>query len=127
MKNPIAIRFSIAAVLITTGCLLLLLGFSNGGVLFALATVFFMPRSELTCPIPRRELWLTFGVLLLLIALVVAAKFFIPKSASDVVKRIICHPLVVVPLWLLMLWGLFRHWQRQKGEVSNKPAGSNPA
>ena len=117
MKNSIVIRFGIAAVLITAGCVLSLLGFSNGGVLFALATVFFMPRSELARPIPRRELWLTFGVLVLLIALIVAAKFLIPKSAADVMERIICHPVVVEPLWLLMLWGLFRHWQRQRGEV----------
>jgi hypothetical protein len=117
MKHSIAIRFCIAAGLITAGCSLLLLGFSNGGVLFALATVFFMPRSELTRPIPRRELWLTFGALVLLITLIVAAKFFIPKSASDVMEKIISDPAVVVPLWLLMLWGLFRHWQRQKGEA----------
>jgi|SRR5690348_7198356 len=117
MKNSTEIRFGIAAFLITAGCLLLLLGFSNGGVLFALATVFFMPRSELTRPIPRRELWLTFGVLILLIALIVAAKFLIPKSAADMMERIIRHPAVVVPLWMLMLWGLFRHWQRQRGAV----------
>jgi hypothetical protein len=94
-----------------------LLGFSKGGMLFALATVFFMPRSELTRPIPRRELWLTFGVLALFIGVIGAANFIVSKSASDVMQRIICHPAVVVPLWILMLWGLFRHWQRQRVEV----------
>lgn len=117
MKQPIVIRFGIGALLISAGCWLLLLGFTSGGVLFAAATVFFMPRSELTRPIPGRELWLTFGGLLFFIALIVAAKFFIPKSASEVMDRIICHPAVVVPLWVLMLGGLFRHWRKQRGEV----------
>ena len=110
-------RFVIAAVLISAGCLLLLSGISNGGVVFGLATVFFMPRSELTRPIPRRELWLTFGILLVLIVVIIATKNFVPSSASELMERLICHPAVVVPLWLLMLWGLLRHWQRQRGEV----------
>jgi hypothetical protein len=110
-------RFVIAGVLISAGCLLLLSGFSNGGVFFGLATVFFMPRSELKRPIPRRELWLTFGVVVALIVVIIAAKHFVPSSASEVMERVICHPAVVVPLWLLMLWGLLRHWQRQRGEV----------
>jgi len=65
MKSSIIIRFGVAAVLISIGCAFLLAGVDRGGILFGLATVFFMPRSELTKPIPRRELWVMFGVLLL--------------------------------------------------------------
>jgi len=112
-----SIRFSIAAVIITAGFLLLLCGFSGGGALFGLATCFFMPRSELTRPILRRELWLSFGVLVVLIGLIIAANYFTPKSASDAIDRVIRHPAVLVPLCLVTLWGLFREWRRQKGQV----------
>jgi hypothetical protein len=117
-------RFVIAAVLTSAGCLLLLSGSSHGGVLFGLATVFFMPRSELKRPISRRELWLTFGLLIALIVAIIAAKHFVTGSTSDVMERVIRHPAVVVPLWLLMLWGLLRHWQRQRGGIDAKPGCS---
>jgi hypothetical protein len=117
MKNSIIIRFGVAAVLISAGCLLLLAGVQRVGMLFGLATVFFMPRSELTQPIPRRELWLMFVVLITLIAASLAAKYFLPSSAADTVRRVICHPAFVVPVWLFMMWGLFRHYQRQKKGV----------
>jgi len=117
MKNSIIIRFGVAAVLVSSGCALLLAGIYRGGILFGLATIFFMPRSELTQPIPRRELWVMFGVLFALIAAIVAAKYFLPSSAAGAVERVICHPVFVVPLWLFMLWGLFHHYQRQKRGV----------
>ena len=117
MKNSITIRFVVAAVLISAGCALLLAGVERGGFLFCLATVFYMPRSELYQPVPRRELWLMLGVLSALIAASLAAKYFLPRSAADTVRRVICHPAFVVPVWLFMMWGLFRHYQRQKGGV----------
>lgn len=118
MKTSMTIRFGIAAMLISAGCALLLAGVSRAGFLFALATVFFMPRSELTQPIRRHELWAMFGVLLALIAAAVAAKHFLPSAAADLVQRVICHPAFVLPLWLFMLWGLFRQWQWQKGAAN---------
>ena len=114
MKTSIVIRFAIAAALITAGCALLLAGSDLVGILFGLAVIFFMPRSELYQAIPRRELWIMFGVLLALIAAIAAAKYLLPGSAADAVHRVICHPAFVVPLWLFMLWGLFRHYQIQK-------------
>jgi hypothetical protein len=117
MKNSIINRFGVAAVLISVGCAFLLAGVDRGGILFGLATVFFMPRSELTKPIPRRELWVMLGVLFAFIAVMVAARHFLPSSTGDTVRRVICHPAFVVPFWLFMMWGLFRHYQRQKGGV----------
>jgi hypothetical protein len=77
-----------------------------------------MPRSELTEPIPRRELWGMLGILVGLIAAAVAAKYVLPSSGADVIKGVFSHPAFVVPLWLFMLWGLFRHWQRQRGPAN---------
>jgi hypothetical protein len=117
MKMSIIVRFGVAAVLISAGCALLLAGVDRGGLLFAPATVFFMPRSELTGPIPRRELWGIFAVLIALITASVAARYLLPSSAADTVRRILCHPAFMVPFWLFMMWGLFRHYQRQRGGV----------
>jgi hypothetical protein len=117
MKNAIIIRFVFAAILISAGCALMLAGMSRGVILFGLATVFWMPRSELTQPIPRREFWVTLGVLFAFVAAVVAAKYFLPSSAADVALRVMCHPAFVVPVWLFMMWGLFHHYQRQRRRV----------
>jgi hypothetical protein len=83
-----------------------------------MAVIFFMPRSELTQPIPRRELWGMVALLAAVIGASAAAKHFLPSSAAEMVRRVVSHPAFVVPLWLFMLWGLFRHWQRQKGAAN---------
>jgi hypothetical protein len=118
MKTSIILRFGAAALLVTAGCALLWAGVYRGAILFALATVFFMPRSELTEPIPRHELWFMFAVLFALIAAALGAQYFLPTTAAHMAERVISHPAFLVPLWLLMLWGLFRHWQRQKGAAN---------
>jgi hypothetical protein len=118
MTTSLNIRFGIAVVLISAGCALLLAGIYAGLLLFGLAVIFFMPRSELTEPIPRREVWGMLGILVALIAAAVSAKYVLPSSAADVIKRVLSHPAFVVPLWLFMLWGLFRHWQRQRGAIN---------
>ena len=117
MKTSLNIRFGVAAVLMTAGCALLLAGIYSW-LLFGLALLFWMPRSEFTQPIRRHELWGMLGVLIALIAAVVAAKYVLPSSAADATKRVLSHPAFVAPLWLFMLWGLFRHWQRQRGAVN---------
>jgi hypothetical protein len=117
MRNSIIIRFGVAAVLISAGCVLMWAGLYRGVLLFCVATIFFMPRSELTQPIPHRELLIEWGVLFALFAAIVAAKHFLPSSAADTVLRVICHPAFVLSLWLFMMWGLLRHYQRQKGGV----------
>ena len=114
MKNNI--RFGIAALLITGICLLMLAGFSNAGGLLGLTSFFLTPRAELTRPIRRRELWWMFGVLFVLIMLVAAANC-LPSYPSESVGRVTRHPAVVLPLWLLMLWGIHGQWQRQRGKV----------
>ena len=107
-------RFGVAGVLISAGCALLLAGVYSWP-LFGLALLFWMPRSELTRPIPRPELWGMLGVLITLIAVTIAAKYVLPSSGADVTKRVLSHPAFVVPFWLFVMWGLFRQWQMQKG------------
>lgn len=60
MKSSHTVRFGVAAVLISAGCALLLAGVYSW-ILFGLALLFWMPRSELTEPIRRHELWCMLG------------------------------------------------------------------
>jgi len=83
---------------------------------FGLATVFFMPRSELHGPISRRELWFMLGVLFLFVAATFVLSHLVPISATKSVERDARHPAVVFLVWLLMMWGLHGHWKRQKSE-----------
>ena len=117
MKTSHNLRFGVAAVLISAGCALLLAGV-YAWLLFSLALLCWMPRSELTEPIRRSELWGMLGILVALIAASVLAKYLLPSSAADVTKRVLFHPAFVVPCWLFMLWGLFRQWQVQRGAVN---------
>jgi uncharacterized membrane protein YccC len=113
MNGSLNIRFGVAAFLTTAVCALLLAGI-NASPLLGVAVLLFMPRSELTQPIPRREFWEMVGILAALIGVSAAAKYILPSSAARMFRRVIVHPAFVVPFWLFMLWGLFRHWQRQK-------------
>src|ERR1019366_4732221 len=114
MKTSLNIRFGIAAILTSAGCALLLVGVYSW-LLFGLALLFWMPRSELTQPIRGHELWGMLGLLIALIAAVVAAKYVLPSSAAGMMKRVLSHPAFVVPFWLFVMWGLFRQWQIQRG------------
>lgn len=118
MKTSILIRFGIAAILTTAGCALILTGTDQGILLFNLAIIFFMPRSELRRAIPLRELWGMFGVLLAISLVVYVVGHVLPGSAAAMVHRVVCHPAFVVPLWLWMMRGLFGHYQKQKREIS---------
>ena len=117
MSKSLNIRFGVAAVLTSAACALLLAGI-YAGLLLGMTVILFMPRTELTQPIPRRELWIMLALLAAVIGASAAAKYLLPSSAAGMVRRVVFHPAFVVPLWLFMMWGLFRHWQRQKGAVN---------
>jgi uncharacterized membrane protein YccC len=117
MKTTLNMRFGVAAILQTAGCALLLAGVYSW-LLFGLALLFWMPRSDLTRPIVRYELCGMLAVLVAVIAAAVAVKYVLPSSAADVMKRVLSHPAFVVPFWSFTIWGLFRQWQRQRGAVN---------
>jgi hypothetical protein len=117
MRNSVAFRFGVAALLASAGCLLLLTTSSGGGVCFGVLPVLTMSRSEMRKPIPSREI-LTLSVFLIgFVALILACKFFIPSSTASAIERVIRHPAFVLPFWLLLLWSLHRIYRRQKGQV----------
>jgi hypothetical protein len=100
-------------MLLTAGCLLLLSSLSGAVPLFGVATLVALPRSELTQPVPRGQKWMTSGVLVALVALVVAYHLLVPRSVDATIGRVVHHPAFVLPFWLLMLWSLFRIYRTQ--------------
>ena len=123
MKTSLSARFGVAAVLISAGCGLLLAGVYSW-LLFGLALLFWMPRSELTQPIPRHELW---GMLVLLVAVVgaaVAAKYVLPSFAADVTKRVLSHPGFVVPFWFSCCGGFSASGRGREERSMLNPAAS---
>jgi hypothetical protein len=115
VQRAFIIRFSLAALLISVGCLLLMAGWFNGvGMCFGLAALFYMPRKELHGSISRREAWTLLWVLAFFVAVSLTCKLLVPKLAAKSIERVVRHPAVVFPIWLLMFWGLRCHWQKQK-------------
>jgi len=118
MKTSIVFRFGAAAVLTTAGCALLWAGVYRGGFLFALAVVCFMPRSELKAPCTVRDLWIMTVGMLALITVLLGARHLLPGSVQTVGREVVSHPAFVVPLWLCLMWGLWRHYQAQNKELN---------
>jgi hypothetical protein len=114
MKTSTGIRFAIAAIIGTLGCLGLLAHVTNAGICFALAFPFVVGRAELTRPIPRSERRLTIIGVSIFLAVVLTVPFLHMRSRSDAAQRIMGHPALVVPLWLMWLWFIYRAWQREK-------------
>ncbi|MBN9691832.1 MAG: hypothetical protein J0M24_16445 [Verrucomicrobia bacterium] len=123
MKASFHLRFAAAAVLVSIGSFLLLAGFPGAVGSFCFATALAKPRFEFHRPISGRELWVMIGGLAVFIPLIVACDRLVPASIGDSVARVIRHPAFVVPLWLLLLWGLRVRWQRQREEYRDDQAG----
>jgi hypothetical protein len=113
MKISRVIQFVIAAAMYSIGCIALLdqAIFPFTTICFGLSPVVLMRRSELTRPVLNRELWMAFGVLAALVALIILGNLLIPKSAGEHLFR---SPAFVIPLWVLLMSGLFWMWRREK-------------
>jgi len=114
MRNYTVIRFVVAEMLISIGSFFLLEGFTATGMLVCSATLLFTPRSELTQPLPSREMWQMFGVVGVIFGGVLALEHFVSPSIGHSVQVVIRHPAFVASFWLVMLWGLYSSWQRQR-------------
>jgi hypothetical protein len=111
-----AIRLVIALALATVGCASLLFG-KGAMPLFIICIGFinfaFWDRTVFSRPIPKREFWVMTFFFLAFVLLIIAANFWLPKSGAadfDFISR----PAFVVSLWILLLCGLWRRWQKQK-------------
>ena len=124
---PGIIWFLSAALVISTGCGLLLAGVNGSGACFGVATVFIIPRSDWQRPVPRGELWLMLGLLFSFLAIILTCVLLVPGPTSATLRHVICHPAVVLPVWLILIAGLIRNWRRQKtAALETEKPGSTP-
>jgi hypothetical protein len=112
------LRFGAAFVLTTAGCVLLWAGVYRGGFLFGLAVVCFMPRSELNARCRIRDVWMLVVGVLAFLTVMLGIRHLLPGSVVDVGRGIISHPAFVAPLWLCLMWGLWRHYRLQSKELN---------
>jgi hypothetical protein len=113
MKTSKIIQFVVAGVLFSIGCVSLLAHglFAISTVCFGLPAVVLMGRAAATRPIPRRELLVGVVFLAVLAAAVIILKLFVSDSVGE---RAVRHPAFVVPLWVLLMSGLFWRWRRER-------------
>jgi hypothetical protein len=109
--------FAGVALLISVACWMLLFDFRIAAGCFS-AAIFVCLRllSPSFRSRQRGELWLTVGVFVAVWLLITSCNLsWVSSSASTAIRSVVCHPAFVAPFWLFMLWGLYRHWQAQKG------------
>jgi len=117
MKNIVIFRFIVAAMMVSLGCYALLAHWSGAGIFFSFLPILTMSRSEMTKPIPSRELLIFIVVVLAFAGVVIACKWFVPTSVADDIQSVMRHSAFVLPFWILLLWNLYRFYRRQKGEA----------
>lgn len=113
MKSSRIIQFAVAAVLVSIGCGLLLAGAATvfATICFCLPSIVLLRRAEMSRPLPARELWITVGVLALLVTFIVLANHFIPRSSGEHFVR---QPVVVGAFWVVAMVALFWSLRRER-------------
>jgi hypothetical protein len=117
MKNIVTFRFIVAAVVVSLGCYGLLAHWLNLSLFFTMLPIVTMSRSEMTKPIPSRELLSFIGVVLAFVVVVIACKWLVPSSVADEIQSVMHHPAFVIPFWIFLIWSLYRLYRRQKAEA----------
>jgi len=117
MKNIVIFRFVVAAMVVSLGCYALLAHWSGAGIFFSFLPVLTMSRSEMTKPIPSREILVMSIVVIVFVLLVVACKWLVPATVAAVIERVFRNPAFVLPFGLFLFWSLYRSYQRQKGQA----------
>src|SRR5579863_7442358 len=117
MKNIVTFRFVVAAMLVSMGCYALLAHWAGAGIFFSFLPIVTMSRSEMTKPIPSRELLIFLGVVLAFVVVVIACKWLVPGPVAADIQGVMRHPAFVIPFWILLLWSLYRIYRRQKEQA----------
>jgi hypothetical protein len=96
---------------------------SIGVVIIAFGNLTLMTPQERSRPVPGGELLWMFGGLLVLAALMFAAKRWVPDDFGARVARVIQHPAVAAVLWALVVWLTYRRYRATK--VDAQAHGTN--
>ena len=113
----ITFRFAVAVLLVSVGCYALLAHWFDAGLFFCFLPIVTMSRSDLTRPIPSRDVLILIGVVFAFVSLMLASKWLIPASTDSQFEPIIHHPAFVFPFGVFMLWSLNKIYRRQKGSA----------
>jgi len=117
------IRFAAAGLLLIASCVLMLAHSLIAAIVCLLAESFLLPREVPDLSDSGMRRWLRgVGIRLAIVAAVVAIVFFHPFLSRGTAERVMFHPAFVLPVWLLMLWSLFRCWRGQKESSVPKKA-----
>jgi hypothetical protein len=104
---------SVGAFLVTCGSWELYSGFTRAGASLCMAVLFFLPHRWLRRA-PPFELCVTLGIVFPLALIVTACNVVGATRTTNFIRLIVCHPAFVVSFWLIMMWGLYRKWQRER-------------
>jgi len=115
MKASRVIRFAVAALLVSIGCIALLANVYGEFTVLCLNLPAFvlMKRSEITRPVRNREVWIILAVLVVALTAIILANIFIPISDAAAM-HVARNPAFVVPFWALFMVGLYWRWRREK-------------
>jgi len=115
MKTTTIIRFLLAAVFATLSCVGIFTGITLLTLLWCVAWLLLMGRSELTKPIEpasRKELLVGIVIFVIFLGSVVTLDVLhLPEPHATV------RFVLAVVLWPLWMWGVYHRWQREKGKA----------
>ncbi|HEV2328306.1 MAG TPA: hypothetical protein VGY56_05910 [Verrucomicrobiae bacterium] len=115
MKTSTIIRFVLAALFATLACVGWLFGITGIVALSAVAWLLLMGRSELTKPIPRKELWPTFLVIGIFLAALLTLPFLhlspLPEPHGGI------RTVFAVATWVLWMCAIYYRWRRERRKV----------
>jgi uncharacterized membrane protein YqgA involved in biofilm formation len=121
MRRWVIIRMVLAATAATFACLGLLAHMVFAATpLLLVSSLLLTTREEFTKPIPRKELKWFFLVIGLLLAGVVTLNLLHLPVRDAAVTDVLCHPAIVLPVWLLFIWGIYRRWQVEKQKADTR-------
>jgi quinol-cytochrome oxidoreductase complex cytochrome b subunit len=115
MKTSTIIRFVLAAIFATLACVGLLAGVTGSAVLFCVAWLLLMGRSELTKPIPRKELRWGLLVTGILLAVLLTLPFLHLSPLPE--PHGILRAVSVAAMWVLWMFVIYHRWRRDKGKA----------
>lgn len=95
-------------------------GGTSGLALLALvaSNLILMGAGERSRAIPAREMLLIFASLIVFIGLGIASKRWLPSDFGEPAARALQHPALVVPLWALAVWLVYRRYRLSKSDSS---------
>ena len=117
MKTSIMIRFTLAVILVTAGCVAMLAqaNFSNfvSRGCFAVAGILLIRPSEFTRPIVGTERRKVLIFVTVFLVVMLSLPFLYLHSNHEKDWHVLGSPEVVVPLWFAWLWAIYLRWKRE--------------